>query len=170
MIKACRLTALLPFLCLAALAPKATAIDLDLGLRASIYDENYKLGVGGELGVIMPATAAIDLGLHLNYTNFRAKTETFVDATELGGYVTAYFHPAIDQGFSLRLGPHIGYSALGNSDNRESYLDLGGDVMAVFQATPMFSFYAAFIPSFLIGPDSQSLIRIGLGLQYSMGK
>jgi hypothetical protein len=170
MIKACRLTALLPFLCLAALAPKATAIDLDLGLRASIYDENYKLGVGGELGAIVSATANMDLGLHLNYTSFRTKTETIDDANEFGGYVTAYFHPAIDQGFSLRIGPHIGYSAIGSSDNRESYLDLGGDVMAVFKATNTLNFYAAFIPAFMIGPDPQSLIRIGFGLQYSMGK
>ena len=170
MIKARSLKALLPFLCLTAIVGKATALDLDVGLRASIYDENYKLGVGGELGAIVPATANMYLGLHLNYTNFRKKTETIPDANEFGGYVTAYFHPTIDQGFSLRIGPHIGYSALGSSDKRESYLDLGGDVMAVFKATNTLNFYAAFIPAFFIGPDPQSLIRFGFGLHYGMGK
>ncbi|MDB5050014.1 MAG: hypothetical protein JWO30_3085 [Fibrobacteres bacterium] len=167
MIKARRLAALLPFLGLAlALVPtRAIAgVDLDGGVRAAIFDENYKLGVGGELGVIAPAAALWDLGLHLNYTHFKSKTETLDDATELGGYVAAYYKPALDQGFSLRLGPHIGYSEL-----EGHFLDLGGDVMAVFKITPALSFYGAFIPSFLIGSDTQSLFRIGLGLEYHTG-
>lgn len=170
MIKARRLMSLLPFLCLTVITTKATALELDVGLRASIYDENYKLGVGGELGAIVPATANMALGLHLNYTGFRAATESIADANEFGGYVTAYFHPALDQGFSLRIGPHIGYSALGSSGNKKSYLDLGGDVMAVFKATNTLNFYAAFIPAFFIGPNPQPLVRIGFGLHYNMGK
>jgi hypothetical protein len=171
MINARRLAALLPFLCLALIPARAIAgADLDAGLRAAIFDDNHKLGVGGELGVVVPASASWDLGLHLDYTGFTSKIpETVDDATELGGYVAAYFKPVLDQGFSLRLGPHVGYSHLAGQPTQGHYVDLGGDVMAVFKISQAFSFYGAFIPSFLIGSDTQSLFRIGLGLEFHTG-
>jgi hypothetical protein len=158
----CR-TALAALLCLAPMAASAAPV-LDLGLRASIYDENYELGVGGELGAIASAGEAWDLGLHLNYSHFAAQTENWTSAEEFGGYVAAYFKPRIDQAFWLRLGPHLGYSHV-----VDHYLDLGGDVQAVFKTTPALDFYAAFVPSFFIGEHSQAMIRIGLGLQYRAG-
>ncbi|HKP97098.1 MAG TPA: hypothetical protein VJ385_15215 [Fibrobacteria bacterium] len=166
MIQARRLAALLPLLCAFIPARAASPLDLDAGLRAAIHDDNYKLGVGGELGAVSPATPVWDLGLHLNYTHFTSKVpEAIGDVDEWGGYVTAYFKPAIDQGFSLRLGPHVGYAKIGSS-----YLDVGGDVMAVFKATPVLSFYGAFIPSWMVGSGGQALVRIGLGLEYNTGK
>lgn len=166
MINARRTAALFSCLCLPLLPSRAAAVDLDAGLRAAIYDDTYKLGVGGELGLVAPAAPLWDLGLHLNYTSFTSKVpETAGDETELGGYVTAYYKPAIDQGFSLRLGPHIGYAKIGSN-----YLDLGGDAMAVFQASPVLNFYGAFIPSWMIGSNGQSLFRIGFGVEYRMGK
>jgi hypothetical protein len=144
----------------------AAPLDLDAGLRAAIYDDNYKLGVGGELGAVTSMTASADLGLHLNYTHFAPKTDTWTAADEFGVYAAWYFRPALDQGFSLRIGPHVGYAHI-----KDHYLDLGGDLMAVFGATPSTSFYATFVPSYLlIGENSQSLVRIGFGVEYHTGK
>lgn len=143
--------------CLAAAAPA-----WDVGLRASIWDDNYKLGIGGELGAIAPASANWDFGLHLDYSYFAPQHEDALDpVNELGGYVAAYYKPKIDQAFWLRIGPHIGYS---HADDHN--LDLGGDVQAVFKATPGMDFYATVIPSFFVGPNSQPMIRIGLGAQF----
>ncbi|MDB5104167.1 MAG: hypothetical protein JWP91_1856 [Fibrobacteres bacterium] len=164
MINARSLAALSSFLCVTA-AAWAAPMDLDLGVRASIYDENYKLGLGGEVGAVVAAAPLWDMGLHLNYTRFNHKTDTWTDENEFGGYLAAYYRPALDQGFNLRIGPHIGYSKI-----HDNFLDLGGDVMAVFRATPGMSFYAAFIPSFMIGKDSQSLIRIGFGVEFGPGR
>lgn len=164
MMNARRLAALLPFLCLAAVP--ARAVDLDAGLRASIYDDSYKLGKGVELGVVDPLSPVWDLGVHLNYSYYTSKIpETLKDASEFGGYVALYFRPALDQDFSLRIGPHIGYAKIENH-----FADVGGDAMAVFKATPTLSFYGAFIPSFLIGKGGESLFRVGLGVEYSTGK
>ncbi len=159
-----RLAASITCLCLAPLAAFPAPLNLDLGLRASIYDENYKAGIGGELGLIAAATDGWDLGLHGNYSRFRKKTENFPNANEFGGYVGAYYKPKIDQAFWLRIGPHIGYSKI-----VENYVDIGGDVMAVFKATPSLDFYGAFIPAFFAGPNGQMLIRVGLGLEYHAG-
>jgi hypothetical protein len=139
-------------------------MNLDLGLRASIYDENYKLGVGGELGAVTAAAPGWDLGMHLNYSHFAPKTDTWDPANEFGAYVALYFKPQIDQAFWLRIGPHAGYSHI-----LYNYLDLGADVMAVFKASPSLDFYGAFIPSFFVGKAGQSLIRIGLGLEFHSG-
>ena len=141
-------TALAALLCLAPVFAAAAPI-LDLGLRADIYDDNYKLGVGGELGVIVPANESWDFGLHLNYNHFAPQNDGLSAADELGGYATAYWKPKIDQAFWLRLGPHVGYSHIVNH-----YLDLGGDAMAVFKTTPALDFYAVVVPSFLVCPDS----------------
>jgi hypothetical protein len=155
--------ALAALLCLAPF-PASAAPVLDLGLRAAIYDENYELGVGAELGVIAASSETWDFGLHLNYTRFEPQTENWTAANEFGGYVAAYWKPKIDQAFWLRLGPHLGYSYL-----VDHYADLGGDVMAVFKTTPALDFYAAFIPSFFVGEHPQAMVRIGLGLEYHAG-
>lgn len=159
-----RLAVLSCFLC-AASAAMAAPMDLDVGLRASIYDENYKLGLGGEIGAVVATTPKWDMGLHLNYTRFRPKIDTWKAANEFGGYLSFYYKPAIDQGFSLRIGPHLGYANIENH-----YLDVGGDVMAVFDIKPGMKFYGAFIPAFMIGEEGQSLIRIGLGMEFGPGK
>lgn len=153
---------------LAALALPATAgpLDADAGLRASIFNDNYKLGVGAELGLIQNLGPKFDLGLHLNYSMFRAKTVDWNDATELGGYVTAYMIPTLaDQPFEMRFGPHAGASSI----DGDWYADLGGDVMAVFQVADKTKFYGAFIPSFFIGKESQGMFRVGFGIEYRLG-
>lgn len=161
MIKARRLAALST---LFALSTAWTApLDLDAGLRAAIYDDNYDLGVGGELGAVVPAGPKWDLGLHLNYTHFASKTIR-ADADEFGGYVAAYFLPAFDQSFSVRLGPHIGYSHI-----ESHFLDLGMDAMVVFKVAPQTKFYATFVPSYLVGENGQQLTRIGFGVEYGVG-
>jgi hypothetical protein len=160
-----RLAALLPLLCLAFIPKRAEALELDGGLRAVIWNDDYKLGWGGEVGAIRKANEKWELGLHLNYTHFTSKVpESVNDADELGGYIAAYFTPSIDQGFTIRIGPHVGYANL-----ESHYLDLGADAQAVFKVANLWSFYTAFIPSFLIGSDDQALFRIGLGLQYHVG-
>lgn len=133
----------------------------DLGLRAAIYDDIYKAGVGGEAGVIMTTSPNWDLGLHLNYTRFANKLENITPANEFGGYVGAYYKPKIDQAFWLRIGPHIGYAHV-----RNHYVDIGGDVKAVFKATPALDIYGAFIPSFFAGKNGQTLVRVGFGIEY----
>lgn len=162
-----RLAVLSCFLCAfpAARAALAAPMDLDVGLRASIYDENYKLGLGGEIGAVVNTTPKWDMGLHLNYTRFRPKTDAWDAANEFGGYLSFYYKPEIDQGFRLRIGPHVGYANIENH-----YLDLGADVMAVFDIKPGMKFYGAFIPCFMIGEEGQSLIRIGLGMEFGPGK
>lgn len=147
-------------LCLAPVLAFA-APKWDLGLRADIFDDNYKLGVGGELGVIGSANDDWDFGLHLNYNHFAPQTDGWKAAEEFGGYVAAYWKPKIDQAFWLRLGPHVGYSHVVNH-----YVDLGGDAMAVFKATPTLDFYAVAVPSFFIGKNAQAMTRIGLGLEF----
>ncbi len=153
---------------LSALPVAAGPVDYDAGLRASIYDDNYKLGVGGELGAVAGLNPNWDIGLHLNYSHFAPKTETWSAADEFGGYLAAYFVPAIDQGFTLRVGPHVGMSKI-----RKPFVDLGGDLMAVFQVMPTTRFYASFTPSFFIATnsqsDSQSLFRVGFGVEYRPG-
>jgi hypothetical protein len=146
---------------MAATASLAAPMDLDLGLRASIYDENYKLGLGGEIGAVVPVTALWDMGLHLNYSIFRSKIESLESTDEFGGYLAGYYKPSIDQAFSLRIGPHIGYAHI-----VDNYLDVGADLMAVFKIKPGMSFYTAFIPSFMIGENTQSLFRVGLGMEF----
>lgn len=155
-----RRTALAAFLCLAPFLA-AAAPALDLGLRASIYDENYELGVGGNLGIIATAGEKWDLGAHLNYAHFAPQSANWDAAEEIGGYLAAYYKPKIDQAFWLRLGPHLGYAYL-----VDHYVDLGADVMAVFKVARQWDFYAAFVPGYHIGADSQPMIRIGLGLEY----
>jgi hypothetical protein len=152
--------ALAALLCLAPVLA-AAAPSWDAGLRADIFDDNYKLGVGAELGVITPVNDGWDFGLHLNYGHFEAQTEGLDAADEFGGYVALYWKPKIDQAFWLRLGPHVGYSFVVNH-----YLDLGGDAMAVFKTTPTLDFYAVVVPSFFVGKNAQAMTRIGLGLQY----
>ena len=157
--------ALAAFLCLFPLLA-AAAPTWDLGARADIYEENYKLGVGAELGLILPANPGWDFGLHLNYGHYEPQNDGVVDAAdEFGGYVAAYYKPKIDQAFWLRLGPHLGYAHI-----VDHFADLGGDVMAVFKATPTVDFYATIIPSLLIGGDTQPLIRIGLGVEITPGR
>ncbi|MEO7427564.1 MAG: hypothetical protein ABI036_20435 [Fibrobacteria bacterium] len=168
MLNARRLAALLPFLCLAAAPLRVSAgpVDLDAGLRASIYDDNYNLGVGGELGLVFPSASAWDFGLHLNYSHFDSKVpEILKDLSEYGGYAAAYFKPTMNQAFSMRLGPHLGYAYIA-----VHYVDVGGDAVVLFKATPSLTFYSAFIPSFMIGKDGQTLVRIGLGLEYNAGR
>ena len=155
------------FAAMAAIALPAVAgpLDLDAGLRASIYDDNYKLGVGGSLGLVQNLGPKFDLGLHLNYSRFRAKTVDWDDINELGGYLTAYMVPTLaDQPFSLRIGPHGGAAMLGD----DWYGDVGGDVMAVFKIADKTQFYGTFIPSFFIGKESQAMIRIGFGIEYRL--
>lgn len=143
----------------------AGPLDLDGGLRASIYNDNYKLGVGAELGLIQNLGPKFDLGLHLNYSRFRAKAEGWEDINELGGYVTAYMIPTLaDQPFELRLGPHAGAALLGD----DWYADLGGDIMAVFTIADNTRFYGAFIPAYFVGEESGGMIRIGFGIEYRL--
>lgn len=145
----------------AALGP----LDVDGGLRAAIYDDNYDLGVGGTLGLVQNLGAKSDLGLHLNYTRFSAKTVGWSDIAEYGFYVTAYFVPTLtNQPFEVRLGPHVGASVV----DEYWHADLGGDASVVFQTTESIRFYAAFTPSYLLGEESGGLIRIGLGLQFRL--
>ncbi len=139
-------------------------IDYDAGLRAVIYDDLYKLGLGAEVGAVSGLNPNWDVGLHLNYTHFRPKTESWPAISEYGGYVTAYYLPTLDQDFSLRLGPHIGYAHV-----YDSYLDIGGDLMAVFKLNPTTSLYANFVPSYFLGSNSQALVRVGLGVHYRTG-
>jgi hypothetical protein len=153
-------TAFAALLCLAPVFA-AAAPNWDAGLRADIFDDNYKLGVGGELGVIAPANAGWDFGLHLNYNHFEAQTDGWKAAEEFGGYVALYWKPQIDQAFWLRLGPHVGYSHIVNH-----YVDLGGDAMAVFKTSPSIDFYAVVVPSFFVGKGAQAMTRIGLGLEF----
>lgn len=146
-------------------AAAAGPLDLDGGLRASIYNDNYKLGVGASLGLVQNLGPKFDLGLHLNYSHFTAKTVDWDDINEYGGYLTAYFIPTLaDQPFELRLGPHAGASYLGEF----WYADLGGDAMAVFKINDMTKFYAAFIPAYFLGEDSGGMIRIGFGVEYRL--
>jgi hypothetical protein len=143
----------------------AGPLDLNAGLRAAIYDENYKLGYGLELGLLQNLSPVFDVGLHLNYTRFNEKTPEWGDTDEMGGYVTAYYIPTLaDQPFEARLGPHIGGTRVVES----WHLDLGGDAMVLFQVADKTKFYAAFIPSYLIGKESQGLIRIGFGIEYRL--
>lgn len=141
----------------------AGSLDLDGGLRASIFNDNYKLGVGAELGAVQNFGPKFDMGLHLNYSRFRAKTVDWVDVNELGGYVTAYYIPTlVDQPFEMRIGPHLGGALIKD----DWYVDIGGDIAAVFKVGEKLRFYGAFIPGFFIGSESQSLFRVGFGLQY----
>lgn len=158
-----RFARLLPAALLTALALPALAapIDFDAGLRASIWKEDYKLGVGGELGAVAPLGAG-DLGLHLMYNHFAPKSTGWSAVDEMGGYLAWYFLPAIDQLFKLRIGPHIGGAYIDHATS----LDLGGDADAVFDVTQSMRFYAAFVPSFFIGKDPQSMFRVGLGVEF----
>jgi hypothetical protein len=152
-------------LALPAHAGAAGPLDLNAGLRAAIYDENYKLGYGLELGLVQNLSPVFDLGLHLNYTRFNEKTPEWGDTDELGGYATAYYIPTLaDQPFEARLGPHVG----GTRVDESWHLDLGGDAMVLFKVADMTKFYAAFIPSYLVGKESQGLIRIGFGIEYRL--
>ena len=159
-----RLAALSSLVLSAATASLAASMDLDVGLRASIYDENYKLGLGAEIGAVVPTTPLWDMGLHLNYSRFRPKIDNLDAADEFGGYLAFYYKPALDQGFSLRIGPHLGYANI-----VDHYVDVGADAMAVFKIKPGMSFYGAFIPSFMIGEETQSLFRVGLGMEFGPG-
>lgn len=143
----------------------AGPLDLNAGLRSAIFDENYKLGYGLELGLVQNLSPVFDVGLHLNYTRFNEKTPEWGDTDELGGYATAYYIPTLaDQPFEARLGPHIGGTRVVDS----WHLDLGGDAMVLFQVADKTKFYASFIPSYLIGKESQGLIRIGFGIEYRL--
>jgi hypothetical protein len=139
-------------------------LDIDAGFRVSIYDENYKMGLGGELGLVTPVDSNWSVGLHLNTTLFNAKTKSWDDAYEYGGYITAYYNPHVNQPFTLLLGPHLGFAKI-----IYHYFDLGADLKALFLINPKMNCYVNFIPAMMVGNNSQSLIRLGLGMQYRMG-
>jgi hypothetical protein len=82
MFNARRLAALSSFLCMTAAAAWTAPMDLDLGLRASIYDDNYDLGLGGEIGAVVAAAPAWDKGLHLNNNPFNTKKDKFYTLNE----------------------------------------------------------------------------------------
>lgn len=154
------LSALLP-LTAAALGP----LDVDGGFRAAIYDDNYKLGVGGTLGLVQNLGPKSDLGLHLNYTRFRAETVGWSDINEYGFYVGAYYVPTLaNQPFEVRLGPHVGASLVDES----WHADLGGDASVVFQTSDRTRFYATFIPAYFLGDHGGGFIRLGFGVQYRL--
>lgn len=142
----------------------AAPMDLDAGLRASIWDENYDLGVGGELGLIYPASPAVDLGLHLNYTQYTAKTVDFEDVQEMTAYIGLYFVAYDDGSLRFRIGPHAGG---GTFDGWA--VDLGGDATAVFKIMEKTSIYATFIPAYIIGANSQGVFKVGFGVEYRIG-
>jgi hypothetical protein len=162
-----RTLSLLTLTAVAMTVPAAAGIDFDAGLRASIWNDNHKLGVGGELGAIAKL-GKVDLGLHLNYSHFAGK-DGWPDANETGGYVALYLLPPLDQAFQLRIGPHVGATYIDPvAPDAKIFLDLGGDVAAVFKVSPKMNFYAAFIPGYLLdfdGKDSESLFRVGFGVQ-----
>ncbi len=142
----------------------AGGLELDGGFRVSIYDDNYKKGLGLEFGAIHGASTNSDFGVHLNYTRFDNKTESFTPVNEFGGYLTWYYLPQIEQIFTVRVGPHIGLSKI-----RTWYGDVGADGIVQFEVTPVLHLYGSLIPSFFIGENSQVLFRVGLGVQYRVG-
>lgn len=143
----------------------AGLLAADGGFRLAIYDENYKRGLGAELGLVQALGPSFDAGLHLNYTHFAAKTIDWPDRTEAGGYLTAYLRPAIkDQPFEVRLGPHAGAALIADA----WHADLGGDAQVVFRATDRLQIYGAFVPSYMLGEHSQLLVRVGLGVQFAL--
>ncbi len=156
------LLACLPLLYLPAAA--ASTWSYDAGPRATIYDDNFKLGWGAAFGAIRNLNTDWDFGCHLNYTHFRPKTSTWTSAEEIAGYGALYYLPKLDQPYAMRLGPHLGFSFI-----RDFYVDLGGDMMVFFPVQAQTQFYLAFIPSYFIGKNSQALVRVGIGVEYHPG-
>lgn len=148
---------------------RAFTLDYDAGFRAAIYDENYNLGLGGELGAIANLNSAWDAALHLNYSHYSARTQTWSPADEYGGYLTAYYLPNLDQPFRLRIGPHLGTNYITSTLFTNLFLDIGADMMAAIPVAKNFKAYASFSPSFLIGSEMQSIYRIGVGIEFCPG-
>lgn len=148
-----------------ALPAAAGPLDVDGGLRGSIYNDNYKLGLGAQLGLIQALGEKADVGLHLNYSRYRHKTVDFPDFNEFGGYVTLYYDPHIqDQPFEIRLGPHVGGAKLRGG----WHVDIGGDAQVLFDVNEKMRAYGAFSPGYVLGANEGGLIRVGLGIQYRL--
>jgi hypothetical protein len=153
----------LPMLVFTSIANAGTLV-YDAGVRASIFDENYKLGWGLDAGAVKGIHSDWDAGIHFNYTHYRNKRSNWTPADEIGGRVSAYYLPKVDQIFSVKVGPHFGYSRI-----RSNYIDIGGDLLLIFKVNPKTQVVAAFIPGLFIGTHSQALVRLGLGMQYNPG-
>ena len=146
------------------------AVDWDIGFRGSIGEETYKLGLGGQLGVIYGSGAHSDLGLHLNYSYFRPK-HIQTTMREYGGFITWYRVPHLkDQPFQMRLGPHVGVAFFQSDDFNRWFVDLGGDLMIVFEANPNFHYYLCFSPAYQLAVPSvslsQTMFRVGFGVEF----
>ena len=155
----------LPSLAVLALSASAFAgtLDLDGGLRASIWNDNYKLGYGAVAGLIY-GMGKFDAGLHLNYSRFTHKAATAQDENEYGGYLAFYLKPSPHEGMSFRLGPHAGVQMID-----DVYLDLAVDAQVNFAINDKTQLYGQFSPGYLlIGPQDGGIFRIVFGVEYHL--
>ncbi len=137
---------------------------LNASTQATIWDDRYRLGVGGELGVLHGLTEVFDVALNAHYHFYGARTA--IDGISERGIRAVVFMNLVPGDVNIKGGLHAGLSLFDDEAN----LDLGADFQAVFRATPQMDIYATFIPGVLIGSDSQMLVRIGIGAYYHLGQ
>ncbi len=145
--------------------------------QAIIWDGRFKLGVGGQLGVLRGLTERTDVSLTVQYASFApVSSELNETVTSYGGLVTYFFSPTLE-GYLPKVGVHAGYTYYSSPTfpdpvTKETsplhYFELGGDGQLVFDVGEKLKFFTMMSPAYLIGKDMQFVFRIGLGLQYQV--
>ncbi len=149
---------------------------LEAAAQAIIWDEKYDLGLGGQLGVIRGLSERTDLSVAFQYGYYTPQIpDVNQTVTSYGGLVTYFFAPEIE-GFTPKLGVHVGYSTFSSptvpnaftegDTERRHYFQFGGEGQLVFDVGENLKFFTMMSPSYLIGPNPGFTFRIGLGLQY----
>jgi hypothetical protein len=157
---------------LSAYSARAQAPELKVGVGASsgaLNDDDYHMGIGGHGSVSFEqpmGRTASEVALRANYLNYQTQTETLgSDRDEVGVNLAAMVGPNL-YAFEPKVGGHVGYERF-SGDN---FLDLGADVIASVELTPMVDLQAGVTPTWLINQDGNDyLTRLSLGVQWTPG-
>lgn len=144
----------------------AGTLGYDGGLRFSMWDDNYSLGLGLAPGLQWRFSERNHLAFNALYNRYGAKLPGFDDIQEwaftLG--LRREFPLPPDQFLEPRLGFHAGVTRLWG----ESWHALGAlDAEALFPIQPGLKGYALVQPGYVLGEKNGMLFRVGLGVVYS---
>ncbi len=130
-------------------------------LRASIWDSDYKRGLGATGGAETHFSWGIGT-VQLGYSYFESRYG-YLDAVheiEIAAGPKWEFHPSPDDPIYPRLGLHAGFSS---NWEQKLHLIAGAEAEGVIPLRKRWSFFAAFQPSYSLGAHNQMFWRVALG-------
>ncbi len=138
-------------------------------LSASVWDDRYQRGLGGqgsvETHLAENSTACLLLGYEYFKPTADFNTLPVVNQFEATLGVKREFHPSADDAVFPRLGLHLGVS---QNWDKKLHLLAGADAEGVIPLQNAWSLFAAFQPSFSWGADNQVFWRFALGALFDV--